>query len=342
MNEAFKKLADELNETVAFDICKHSNPSIRHRVAAEFVERVKQAALAYDREQMNRVGPCGKHPTWAWIPGPHPDDDYCFICKEIESLKAERDKLETLYKASQQALGETLDEHAQSEAAHVKVTAQNLEDFRVLAAQRDQAQAKSAEMALVLTEISKGECEHCLRAEIAGDFIAGTDNANRPLLDWLAALEEIKRLNEETIRNQQTTITLLNNQMDKQQARIEALERVRERTIVCLCGSTRFYRAFQEANYSETMAGRIVLTVGFYPHASEEMHGQHIDISGTEKDKLDELHKRKIDLADEVLVLNVGGYIGDSTRSEIEYATIRQKPIRYLEALAAVDEKEGL
>ena len=108
--------------------------------------------------------------------------------------------------------------------------------------------------------------------------------------------------------------------------------------IVCLCGSTRFYQQFQRANYEETMAGNIVLSVGFYRHYAEsvennrtEFHGENIGCTPEQKIALDELHKRKIDLADEVLVLNVGGYIGDSTRSEIEYAEKLGMPIRYLE-----------
>ncbi len=106
-------------------------------------------------------------------------------------------------------------------------------------------------------------------------------------------------------------------------------------TIVCLCGSTRFYRQFTEANYRETMAGKIVLSVGFYPHATAEMHGEGIGITSDKKAALDELHKRKIDLADEVLVLNVNGYIGQSTRSEIEYARANGKPLFFLEPIAA-------
>lgn len=101
--------------------------------------------------------------------------------------------------------------------------------------------------------------------------------------------------------------------------------------IVCLCGSTRFYQEFQELNYKETMKGNIVLSVGFYPHASKEMHGESIGITQEQKIRLDELHKRKIDLADEVIVINKGGYIGESTRSEIEYAKKIGKPIVYLE-----------
>jgi hypothetical protein len=101
--------------------------------------------------------------------------------------------------------------------------------------------------------------------------------------------------------------------------------------IVCLCGSTRFKDAFEEANYRETMVGRIVLSVGFFMHASGNKHGESIGATPEQKIALDELHKRKIDLCDEVLVLNVGGYIGASTRSEIDYAIAHGKPVRYQE-----------
>jgi hypothetical protein len=110
--------------------------------------------------------------------------------------------------------------------------------------------------------------------------------------------------------------------------------------IVCLCGSTRFYETFQRANYEETMAGKIVLSVGFYrpsPESQSERvrykgtHGESWGCTPAQKLALDELHKRKIDIADEVLVLNVGGYIGESTRSEIIYAQDHGKPVRWLE-----------
>lgn len=106
--------------------------------------------------------------------------------------------------------------------------------------------------------------------------------------------------------------------------------------IVCLCGSTKFKDAFDLANYEETMAGRIVLSVGFFMHTSgnKAPHGEAVGCTPEQKIALDVLHKRKIDLADEVLVLNVGGYIGESTRSEIEYAEKTDKPVRYLEPLA--------
>jgi hypothetical protein len=103
--------------------------------------------------------------------------------------------------------------------------------------------------------------------------------------------------------------------------------------IVVLCGSTHFYDEFQEANYDLTMQGKIVLSVGFYPHSkAKHGHGEGVGHDSAEKVALDELHKRKIDLADRVLVINVGGYIGPSTRSEIDYAIEHGKPVDYLEA----------
>lgn len=103
-------------------------------------------------------------------------------------------------------------------------------------------------------------------------------------------------------------------------------------TIVCLCGSTRFSHAFREANLRETLAGRIVLSIGCDMRADTELFAD-LDSAAIDRIKadLDELHKRKIDLADEVLVLNVGGYVGDSTRSEIAYAEKLGKRVRYLE-----------
>lgn len=110
-------------------------------------------------------------------------------------------------------------------------------------------------------------------------------------------------------------------------------------TVVCLCGSTRFYAEFRQANYERTMAGEIVLSVGFFVHAGDQAHGQQIGCTPEQKRALDELHCRKIDLCDYVLVLNVGGYIGESTRREIEYAEKLGRRVEYLEALHGPDPK---
>jgi hypothetical protein len=114
---------------------------------------------------------------------------------------------------------------------------------------------------------------------------------------------------------------------------VEVLDTPPRPRVVCLCGSTRFKEAFDEATYQETMVGRIILSVGFFMRATGNRHGESIGATPDQKIALDELHKRKIDLADEVLVLNVGGYIGQSTRSEIDYAVKHGKPVRYLEEI---------
>lgn len=103
-------------------------------------------------------------------------------------------------------------------------------------------------------------------------------------------------------------------------------------TIVCLCGSTRFGKAFQRANLEETLNLKIVLSIGCDMHSDSELFAEKSEKElECIKANLDELHKRKIDLADEVLILNVGGYIGESTASELAYAKAAGKTIRYLE-----------
>ena len=106
--------------------------------------------------------------------------------------------------------------------------------------------------------------------------------------------------------------------------------------IICLCGSTRFYQEFQEWNYKFTMQGKIVLSVGVYPHVTKEIHAGNMSINGKTKEDLDELHKRKIDISDGVFIINPGGYVGESTKSEIEYAIKQKKDITFLESFEKV------
>ncbi len=95
--------------------------------------------------------------------------------------------------------------------------------------------------------------------------------------------------------------------------------------IVCLCGSTRFGEAFRAANLKETLAGKIVLTVGC-DFKSDDALG----LTKQDKKRLDELHFKKIQLADEVFILDVDGYVGESTRNELNFAHSLQKRIRFL------------
>jgi hypothetical protein len=111
-------------------------------------------------------------------------------------------------------------------------------------------------------------------------------------------------------------------------------------TVVCLCGSTRFIEEFRAANLRETLAGRIVLSIGCDTKSDSDLLALG-ELTEEKKVALDELHKRKIDLADEILVLNVGGYVGSSTRSEIEYAEKAGKRVRWLEEARGKEAKNG-
>jgi hypothetical protein len=91
---------------------------------------------------------------------------------------------------------------------------------------------------------------------------------------------------------------------------------------------THVIKAFAKAQLSETIEGRIVLSVGCHNARDEQLGiAQDSDV----KKQLDELHLRKIDMCDQILVLNVNGYIGQSTSNEIAYAKSKGKLIRYLE-----------
>lgn len=103
--------------------------------------------------------------------------------------------------------------------------------------------------------------------------------------------------------------------------------------VITLCGSTRFKDEFMEVQKQLTLEGNIVISVGLFGHSGDNEVWENMD-EGTltkTKEMLDDMHRRKIDMADEIFVINVGGYIGESTRSEIEYAIRTGKKVRYLE-----------
>ena len=103
--------------------------------------------------------------------------------------------------------------------------------------------------------------------------------------------------------------------------------------VITLCGSTRFRDEFLDVQKKLTLKGYIVLSVGLFGHSGDNEVWENMD-EGTltkTKEMLDDMHKRKIDMSDEIFVINVNGYIGDSTRSEIEYAIENGKKVNYLE-----------
>ena len=96
--------------------------------------------------------------------------------------------------------------------------------------------------------------------------------------------------------------------------------------VITLCGSTRFKDEFIEVQKRLTLEGNIVISVGLFGHSGdEEVWNEGV------KEMLDRQHLAKIDLADEIFIINVGGYIGESTRREIAYAKSKHKAVSYLE-----------
>lgn len=100
----------------------------------------------------------------------------------------------------------------------------------------------------------------------------------------------------------------------------------RKYQVITLCGSTKFKDEFIEMQKILTLQGNIVLTVGLFGHSGDN----EVWELGV-KEKMDDMHKQRIDMSDEIFVINVGGYIGESTKAEIEYARSKGKRIAYLE-----------
>lgn len=96
--------------------------------------------------------------------------------------------------------------------------------------------------------------------------------------------------------------------------------------VITLCGSTRFKNEFIETQKQLTLEGNIPISVGLFGHSGDDE-----DWTESTKKMLDDMHKRKIEMADEIYVINVGGYISSSTKSEIAYAESTGKTVRYLE-----------
>lgn len=96
--------------------------------------------------------------------------------------------------------------------------------------------------------------------------------------------------------------------------------------VITLCGSTKFKDDFLREQKRLSLEGNIVISVGLFGHSGDD----EVWIDGA-KEMLDDMHKRKIDMADEIFVINKGGYVGQSTKSEIDYAIATGKKVVYME-----------
>jgi hypothetical protein len=151
-----------------------------------------------------------------------------------------------------------------------------------------------------------------------------------PTSGTIGSLEEARR----RVARASDALALAGFEYDAARAAMSAFSATAPRPrIVCLCGSTRFIPTWNEWRKRLTEQGEIVLAIEVVTSQSATTDPQVV--APELKARLDELHKRKIDLADYVLVLDVGGYVGASTRSEIEYARAHGKPVQFLSEIAA-------
>ena len=98
--------------------------------------------------------------------------------------------------------------------------------------------------------------------------------------------------------------------------------------VITLCGSTKFKDDFIREQKRLSLEGNIVISVGLFGHSGDnEVWNENV------KEMLDDMHKHKIDMADEIFVINKNGYIGQSTKSEIDYAKSHNKIVKYMEPL---------
>jgi hypothetical protein len=104
-----------------------------------------------------------------------------------------------------------------------------------------------------------------------------------------------------------------------------------EFTVITLCGSMRFREEFERLDAELTLAGHVVLTPTALPSA---------ELDAEERARLGRIHLQKIAMADEVLIVNVGDYVGESTRREIEHARSRGLAVRFLEPHADDDDTD--
>jgi len=105
--------------------------------------------------------------------------------------------------------------------------------------------------------------------------------------------------------------------------------------VITLCGSTKFKEDFMREQKRLTLEGNIVISVGLFGHSGDAEVWENMDDGTLTRTKLmlDDMHKRKIDMADEIFVINKNGYIGESTKSEIEYAISTNKKVEFMEEI---------
>lgn len=148
----------------------------------------------------------------------------------------------------------------------------------------------------------------------------------------ICELQQIIFNYEQKISHDEIEQNILCEQINNYKEHINILNKTKERLkdyeVITLCGSTKFKDDFIRVQEELTLQGKIVISVGLFGHADNKYGNE---ITKEVKEMLDDIHKRKIDLSNAIYVINKNGYIGKSTKSEIEYAKITNKKVYYME-----------
>jgi hypothetical protein len=140
-------------------------------------------------------------------------------------------------------------------------------------------------------------------------------------VDWWYA-SELERLTDEE-KDELETLCKKNRDIIRESWNENETLKKKKFKVITLCGSTKFKSEYLDVTKWLTMQGNIVISVGLFGQADGEK------LTVDEKVMLDEVHKAKIDLCEEIFVINPNNYIGSSTKSEIEYAHLNGKGVRY-------------
>ena len=95
--------------------------------------------------------------------------------------------------------------------------------------------------------------------------------------------------------------------------------------VITLCGSTKFKKDFERIAFNLTLQGVIVINLAIFTHSDD------LCLDETTLNRLTDMHKQKIKMSDGIYVINKGGYIGENTKKEIEYAKSLDKTIEFME-----------
>ena len=183
---------------------------------------------------------------------------------------------------------------------------------------RKRLRRKTEELIMVHKELMN-EKQNLFYTKFQNDALIKENKSYKETIDYFEKLNELNKEDIKELLDKKVTLQKVLEIFNKHNKKYE---------VITLCGSTKFKDDFIRVQEELTLKGKIVISVGLFGHADNKYGNE---INQEIKIMLDDIHKRKIDLSDSIYVINKNGYIGESTKSEIEYAKRSNKKIYYME-----------